>query len=314
MARMISADYNKIKGLRDELNHILSEGQISLVRNESTSIAEDSDLTQREEVILEYIKKNPGKIKEQVVNYFTTKGKYSRIPILDSIENLAKLSMIVIKKEHRQKHSLYLNDQSLLISELQSLEEFKEVFLHLLREAKRKYDLLDKKKQNTTSEDNPSLWSETESLKIHIIILVHDMFQYMVDTYGLVALFRWPAMTSDNVLISRLYASVFAKLREILLSSFEFIPSIKDPKEILEEILTKRYDDLYRFKPLVTDSHKHGLGKEFDPVMQCIWNIRSNISASLPSPRGHPMPIIEDYKEALAKREANSQEAEAQLQ
>jgi hypothetical protein len=314
MARLTSSDYSKLKGMRDELNHILSEGPVPLVRNESSSLAEDADLTQRERVILEYIKKNPGKIKDQVIKYFTTKGKYSRKPILDSIENLAKLGMIVIRKEHRQKHSLYLNDQSLLISELHSLEEFKEFFLRLLREAKRKYDLLDKKKQSRKSEDNSSLWSETESIKIHIIILVHDMFQYMVDTYGLVALFRWPAMTSDNVILTRLYASVFAKLREILLSSFEFIPSINDPKLILEEIMTERYNDLLRFKPLVEDSNKHGLEKEFDPVMQCIWNIRSNISASLPTPRGHSMPIIKDYKDALAKVEDNVREAEAKLQ
>jgi hypothetical protein len=140
------------------------------------------------------------------------------------------------------------------------------------------------------------------------------MFQYMVDTFGLVALFRWPAMTSDNEILSRLYASVFAKLREILLSSLEFIPSINDPKQIFESIMTERYSDLYRFKPLVEDSNKHGLEKEFDPVMQCIWNIRSNISASLPSPRGHSMPIIKDYEEALATLEKNFEKAEAELQ
>ncbi len=312
MARIISADHDKLRRIRDELNHILSEGPISLARTEFESLAEDTDLTLREKAILEYIKTNPGKIKEQVVEYF--KKEYSRIPILDSIQNLAKLGLIVIKKEHRQKHCLYVNDKSLLISELQSLEEFKESFLHLLKVARRKYDKLDRQIQRTKFEDSPSLWSEIETFKTDMIILVHDMFQYMVDTYGLIALFRWPAMTSDNEILRRLYASVFAKLREILLSSFEFIPSINDPKLIFEQIMTERYDDLLRFKPRIEDSYKHGLQKEFDPVMQCIWNIRSNISASLPSPRGHSMPIIKDYKEALATLEKNFEKAEAELQ
>lgn len=312
MTRVISANHDKLRRIRDELNQILSKDPISLARTEFESLAEDTDLTLREKAILEYIKSNPGKIKEQVVEYF--KKDYSRIPILDSIQNLAKLGLIVIKKEHRQKHCLYVNDKSLFISELHSLDEFKVSFLHLLKVARRKYDLLNKKIQRTKFEENPPLRSEIESFKIHIIILVHDMFQYMVDTFGLVALFRWPAMTSDNEILSRLYASVFAKLREILLSSLEFIPSINDPKQIFENIMTERYSDLYRFKPLVEDSYKRGLEKEFDPVMQCIWNIRSNISTSLPTPRGHSMPIIKDYKEALATLEKNFKEAEAELQ
>jgi hypothetical protein len=90
--------------------------------------------------------------------------------------------------------------------------------------------------------------------------------------------------------------------------------SINDPKQIFEQIMAERYYDLLRFKPRMEDSYKHGLEKEFDPVMQCIWNIRSNISASLPSLRGHSMPIIKDYKEALARLEENFEKVEANLQ
>jgi hypothetical protein len=315
MAKRISIDIDKLKDIHETIGLLLRGGTEASVDIEPLGPVDESDLTKREKAVLNYIKRNPGKTKQQVVDHFVEiVKKYSRGPILDSIKILAELEMIVVKKEHRQKHSLYINDKSLLISEFRNLEEFRDSFLNLLREAKRKFDKLYKKEQKRKSDGDSNLSREIESFKTDMIILIHDMFQYMVDTYGLVALFRWPAMTSDNEILRRLYAGVFAKLREILLSSFEFIPSINEPKLILEEIMTERYDDLLRFKPLIENSYKRGLEKEFDPVMQCIWNIRSDISTSLPTPRGHSMPIIKDYKEALATLEKNFKEAEAELE
>jgi hypothetical protein len=222
-------------------------------------------------VILEYIKKNPGKTRQVLVDHF--RGKYSRVLVFKCIENLEKFGMILVKSEHSQKHSLYINSQSLLISEFHDLDQF-ERFLHLLKVTRKKYDALNAKKQSTSIEDDPLLVMLIDDYEWHIILLLYYTLRHLITTYGAVALFMWPSLTSDREVLNRLYKTVFTKLREIMFASLKFVPSEKSPQVIFEHIMTEGYGG---FDPLYAASKQYELEKEFNPVMVCILKIRKDV-------------------------------------
>jgi hypothetical protein len=269
----ISANIEKLKRkINDELDHLSKEATKTALTAENPIQEGEGDLTERERVILEYIEKKPGKTKQAVVDHFS--GKYSRVSVFRCIENLEKFGMILVKSEHSQKHSLYINSKSLLISEFHNLDQFKERFLHLLKVTRKKYDALNAKKQSTGIENDPQLVKLIDDYEWHIILLLYYTLRHLITTYGTVALFRWPLLTSDREVLNRLYKTVFTKLREIMLASLKFVPSEKSPQVIFEHIMTEGYGDFYS---LYAASKEYELEKEFNPVMDCILKIRKDV-------------------------------------
>jgi hypothetical protein len=308
MARTVRVEIDKLKGIQNVVGLILKESVNAPIGKESLGTAEQIDLTEREKAILEYIKRNPGKIKEQVVDYFVdVRKQYSRAPILDSIESLAKLEIILVKKEHRQKHFVYPNEESLLISEFRDLEQFKESFLRVLKKARREYDNLYAKKQRTKIDDDPSLVLKLDNYKSYIVILVYYLLRHMINTYGVIALFRWPSMTKNKEILNRLYIGVFARLSEILSASLEFLPTEKDPRIVFDNIMTENYSHIYDFESVIDNSKEYGLYKEFEPVMDCIWRIRSNNLASVPYDPDRTKRTAQDWRELLKEYKETSE-------
>jgi hypothetical protein len=297
MARTVRVEIGKLKGIHKAIGLLLGERTQISINKEPLGTVDESDLTEREKAILKHIKKNPGKIKEQIVEQF--KGKYSRAPVLDSIESLAQLEIILVKKEHRQKHFVYPNEESLLISEFRDLEQFKESFLRVLKKARREYDNLYTKKQRTKIEDDPSLALKLDDYKSYIVILVYYLLRHMINTYGVIALFRWPSMTKNTEILNRLYIGVFARLSEILSASLEFVPTEKDPRIVFDNIMTENYSYIYDFDDIIDNSKEYGLYKEFEPVMDCIWRIRSNNLPSVPYDPDRTKRTAQDWRELL---------------
>ena len=66
MAKVL-VDKNELKRLRDNINKLLETGKQSFAIPTQQPIYESYDLEEREQLIIEYLKKNPGSTKEGVV-------------------------------------------------------------------------------------------------------------------------------------------------------------------------------------------------------------------------------------------------------
>jgi hypothetical protein len=87
----------------------------------------------KERLVFQYIEKNPGTIKEDIVKYV---HKYSRVTTLKTISNLEKEGIINVEiDEHNsKKYHLFINNQNVLASLTQDLDYFQESFFNLVKE------------------------------------------------------------------------------------------------------------------------------------------------------------------------------------
>ena len=112
----ILVDKDELKGLRDNVDYLLETGKQSFVISTQQPIYESYDLEKREQLIIEYLNKNPGSTKEQVVNGL--KKDYSRIPILNSINKLLEKGLIIKEENNNRKRTyhLFVNYQNIVTS------------------------------------------------------------------------------------------------------------------------------------------------------------------------------------------------------
>lgn len=127
--------------LRNEIDQVLNKDYIPN-RKISKSPVLQSDLTDREKNVLEYVRRNPGTRKQGIVERLNHKGLgYSRVPLFKTISHLEEYGLIVVRPDQNnsQIHHLYVNNESNLFLLIQDFESFKNAFFVLLDKAKEKY-------------------------------------------------------------------------------------------------------------------------------------------------------------------------------
>ena len=77
--------------------------------------------------MLDYVSKNPGRIKQQLVNYLDKSGISSRKTAYKDLSILIKDQKIVVRKDkpNSQIHHLFINEENLLLSTIRELDDFK---------------------------------------------------------------------------------------------------------------------------------------------------------------------------------------------
>ena len=160
----------------------------------------------KEWLVFDCVHKKPGQTKEDIVR--AMKGSYSRVPVLNALSTLEEYEMIVVRPVNSQKHRVFPNDKSLLMSVIQDINYFKEKFCDLL-------DTIDHKgkmstlvlKKGTELPRGHSLLSEC--LIIYNQFLRVFLFQAMV---------KWSKEEAlDKQIINRLYNTIFPAILEIQL-------------------------------------------------------------------------------------------------
>lgn len=131
-------------------------------------------LSQVEEIILDYIRSNPGSSKADIIRYMRDKQLASRMTVFEYIKDLEKKDMIYGRKERQNSQSfmMYVNEDNKLTSILGELEEFKEAYVELLEKSKEKinnkdYSVVAKRLMEIgrIKEIDPSKWSERDNLE-----------------------------------------------------------------------------------------------------------------------------------------------------
>ena len=229
----------------------------------------------REIEIINFIKNNPGTTKiallKKLANEYNENNDkiYGTSSTLNkSINWLVKQNIIRLEKEHKQKHSLYLNDKNILLKNNMDLIDLKDRFFYLM-------DFIVKTKNDTIEFENYIL--------IHIMI---DLYLHVINSYVSKILLKWSnEFKNDDTTINKINFMVFFTLFQINLQfnkQFDFSNIISDKtysfKDLSSPILLKVIDDSFLLKPkMLVEYIQHfkrmNLHKEFLSLIDSIWQI-----------------------------------------
>jgi|GEM_PF-2922682 hypothetical protein len=249
-------------------------------------------LDENEKMVFEYIKKNPGQSKQDVVNSLKNqdvvdsfksikppKRTLSRNPVFDAITSLRERGMIIQKPDpsNVQRHLLYVNNENLILQVEKEIKDFKKSYLKLIKRADEEY----KKKLELTEDELKESRRPDVDLPEFYSVGVSDglikIYKQVVTNYCLNAIFSWPQEIKDIESLNRLYLTVFQSLNEIFSELIKHVPfDIQDEHkriEYLQEGLKYSIDDAKMYVGMIPEFDEYNVGPEFDPVMSNLFTI-----------------------------------------
>lgn len=239
----------------------------------------ESDLSEKDWQILDYIKENPGTSREGVVRGMN--GNPSRITVLKILYKLEQYGSIVVTKDkpNSQIHHLFINKGDILISVIQNLNDFKKAFFILL-------DKTVERARLSSLDDIVTILSMLN--REYIFFYYHVLWLYIM--YGLS---RWSKEITDRETINKLYVEIFSRIVDIQSKLFdvnEIINSINRHvsyvyyEDDLVNSLPKWLSSLSLFSltpdfitQILEKSKKYGLDKEVESVLDVAWKIGYDI-------------------------------------
>jgi hypothetical protein len=235
---------------------------------------ERSELTKRQKEILEYVRKNPGKIKQQVVGYFD--GNYSRKTVWKDLDILIKDHMIVVRKDKPNSlfHHLYINEENLLLSTIIDLDDFKNALFVLLDKAKEIHKKLESEAKKVRRDY--SIQHKIYELEYSLSSSIFDIYKCFINTYVLDALFKWPEATKDKEILNKLNTTFFVNMQEIQSKISEAMTIVFRQSHHREEFIQLMISqspalDIRSLGTMLSTFELMGLDKEFEPVMDHLW-------------------------------------------
>lgn len=179
----------------------------------NTKFKKDNDLNEplpdKEKEILDFIKENPGKSKEEIIRHFKDKSEtngYSRNPMYKTFDTLKKYNLIVIRKNpnNKQTNSIFINDNNLLNDLIQDIDFVKIQYLELLNRLEDNF---------TKSNDDIDLISDT----YNVVKILFYFYKFFLDIYFVNLSFFMPQKTSDSSILNKSYSIFFSEISQVLL-------------------------------------------------------------------------------------------------
>lgn len=224
----------------------------------------ESDLSEKEKMVIDCVRKNPGISKEGVVKALKGPTGYSRGPVFKAIENLAEYGMIVVRKDANNRQTqLYINQESLLVSTREQLESVKNNFLDLINKVKLK-------------QSEPE-WKASSNPGTLYSILV--MYSQLIVTITLSSIFIWPKKTDDREVTQRLYAIGLARIQEIQIKLLEVISQDSRLfRNVLQTLFVLNPDRLTRVYSVLCNCD---FNTEAEPVLDSLWQLSFPLNRDL---------------------------------
>jgi predicted transcriptional regulator len=260
----ILVDKDELKGLRDNIDYLLETGKQSFAISTQQPIYESYDLEKREQLIIEYLNKNPGSTKEQVVDGL--KKNYSRMPVLNTINKLLENGLIIKEKDKNRKRTyhLFVNYQNIVTSLREELGAFKYFYFELLDQA--------------IPVINNLLKDEGEEGKYfqywNLLNALIYPYKYLCIMYITSDIFLWHRRPLDNDTLHRKFEIFLKTIKKIHSKLLKIWPD-SESESIVSPILfsssfgfSKSYIEemLERFE-------EYGLGDSAEPVLDVLWKI-----------------------------------------
>jgi len=171
--------------------------------DDSPNVESSFHPSDKEKAILNYIKQNPNKSKQDIVNKF--KSSYSRVTVFKILDSLSKYEMILVSQdpENRQTHKIVFNERSLLLGLMRETDQLKHAFFNVLNKLQAIV------KRNAGNE----IYSKS------IVMFLGDLVQLyrnIIDQYIMKMMFDWSRKTANKNVLTRAYTISFSSLSSIL--------------------------------------------------------------------------------------------------
>ncbi len=196
--------------------------QMKRLRKEQQDLQNQrGDLTERQKQIYNFISNNPGRCKQSIVN----SSSVSRKPTFKIISELERYKMIIVRQDetNTQIHRVYINENSILSSVINQLDQFSREFSKLL-------DQLGKIVKNLNWPDQ-----DYESLLTSIFII----FQHVANIHSVYGLLKWPGEIYDVELLNKLRVIVGVRLEQLqgrILEAFHLHTRISSKERLTMEM------------------------------------------------------------------------------
>jgi hypothetical protein len=263
MAKVL-VDRNELKRLRDNINKLLETGKQSFAIPTQQPIYESYDLEKREQLIIEYLKKNPGRTKEGVVTGL--KKDYSRMPILKTINKLLEDALIIKEEDKTGKriYHLFVNYQNIVISLRKELGAFKYFYFELLGQA------MPVIKNLLKDEGEQAKYFQYWNL---LNALIYP-YKYLCIMYVTSDIFLWHRRPIDSDTLNRKFVIFFKNTKKIHNKLLELWPD-SESESIVSYIL---FSGPFGFsessiEQMLERFEEYGLSDSAEPVLDVLWKI-----------------------------------------
>ena len=165
------------------------------------------NIDDKERMILEYVRNNPGTNKQSIIEHFNIKGipGLSRNPIFKIIKDLIKRGYLTEERDRHNKNTLklFLNDRNVILSVSNEIENFRNIFIELLK--------------------NPNLVSiKNDDGKKEILKYIDHFYSEFISIYIFRALPVFRKLINDKQTLHELYNIIISNVNLLVEKYYEF--------------------------------------------------------------------------------------------
>jgi hypothetical protein len=323
------SEREEIAELRNRVEQLEKEKQQLQVALPSLKIEED--LTQRESIIVQYLKQNPGTSKQSVINELTTNENGSRVTVLKAIKRLESYAVISARKDKKNSsfYKLYLNENSVFLSVYSELEELKNAFSNLIEKLGNTPAITT---TDTISAGDPFYNITGSDARYYDLLFIYHQILGIYVTYSVL---KWPNQVKDKPILNKIYAIIFYTMIEIqkqMSKVFKLpigIPDYKDATfgQAFNPLTQQFINSVFLIRPrkmaeILKDygftsirkrdltKENEGVKKDIASLLEVVWKIGFPIYLYLDPTIWsdfHPEDIdkLKDWKYAMTNRMAN---------
>ena len=263
----IVIDANELKALGNRLISLAGKEvhDAKVIKNDRP-VYNEYPLSNKEKLIFNYIKNNPGTTQECVVENVK---EYSRMTILNAIADLKRDGFIEwFKDEHRnKKHHLFINRKNELVSLIEYLDHFKKSFFNLLDEAKAIIKSL-----------NDKIGVSNRSQEYDLIDALLMPYKFLINTWIMSDLILRHKEPVDKNIVNQKFAVISATIPEIQIKLYKSISTLSrfyGEDEVYGKMFKSGLqaltpDSIYS---MLQTFEKHDLSKSAEEVLDIVWKI-----------------------------------------
>ena len=217
-------------------------------------------LDERELRILEYVRNNPGRSKEDVARGMN--GNPSRITVLNILGRLEKEEMITARKPkpNSQIYELFINEENLAVSLTLNINKFEKAFFILLDSVNQKFTEREANfnVNNNDGDDADTIDDDISKFKYirekyRVIDGLISLYRHFLGMYFLHAIFRWSKI-ADKQILNKLHRLFYNSIEKTQIRLFEIkiganqIHLISDPIAYnLFELKPNKLDNIFKY-------------------------------------------------------------------
>jgi hypothetical protein len=296
--------------MQKDLEQIKASIKISETREHEKSL-ELFDFSEVEKAVLGFIRRSPGATKQGVVDGLNK--LYSRVPVFRTINLLVRYGMVVERKDkiNRQRYNLFINSENLLVSLVKDFDDFEKAYEQILSQAKvefseqaylRKSYKKDYKRQLKERPGQKELLDESswetserkiQGMEESILSTLLSVYEAFIFLHIFIALFRWPIATQDSVMLTKLYAVFFTRIRQLHLRIIDIIPSIFGRRRDLYFLATRAAKTMNIESLFEGLARSIGVDSNFTSLTDSIWK---NIYDFLTWSKGRDKEELKDWR------------------